>query len=72
MAICTLSEAQQHLQSWLAADLALATSKEYWIGSNRLTRANAAEVKERIQFWSRQVKKLQGRSSRFRRVVPID
>jgi hypothetical protein len=69
----TLSEAQKHLDAWLAADLALATSKEYVIlGNHRLTRADAAEVKERIQYWSRVVSSLKGTARRCRRVVPID
>ena len=68
----TLAEAQQHLQAWLDADLALATSKEYRAGTRMLTRADAAEVKERIQYWTRQVKRLSGASRRCRRVVPID
>lgn len=68
----TLTEAQQHLQAWLAADLALSQVKEYQIGGKRLTRVNAAEVKERISFWQREVNRLSGQSRRFRRVVPID
>jgi len=68
----TLTEAQQHLQVWLAADLALAEGKELRIGSRTLTRVDAAEVKERIAFWQREVNRLSGQSRRFRRVVPID
>ena len=68
----TLTEAQQHLQVWLAADLALAEGKELRIGSRTLTRVDAAEVKERIAFWQREVSRLSGQSRRFRRVVPID
>lgn len=72
MAIYTLEQARAHLNAWLAADLALATSQEYRMGSRSLTRANAAEVKERIRFWSAEVSRLQGSSRRCRRVVPID
>ena len=68
----TLTEAQQHLQVWLAADLALAEGKELRIGSRTLTRVDAAEVKERIAFWQREVNRLSGQARRFRRVVPID
>lgn len=72
MATWTLAEARQHLQAWLAADLALATSQEYRIGTRSLTRADAGEVKERISFWKREVSRLEGSSRRCRRVVPID
>lgn len=72
MSVMTLEQARQHLQAWLEADLALATGKEYTIGTRSLTRANAAEIKERIRYWSGVVNRLQGRSSRCRRVVPID
>lgn len=68
----TLAAAQQHLQAWLNADLALATSKEVKIGTRSLTRADAAEVKERILYWERQVSRLSGTHKRCRRVVPID
>ena len=68
----TLTEAQQHLQAWLVADLALAEGKELRIGSRTLTRVDAAEVKERIQYWQREVNRLLGTSRRCRRVVPID
>jgi len=67
----TLEQANQHLQAWLSADLALATGKEYRIGERTLRRTDAAEVKERIAYWSRQVSQLTGRS-RTRRVIPID
>ncbi len=72
MASCTVDEAKRHLEAWKAADLALATGKEYQIGTRSITRANATEVKERIQFWTREVAKLQGTYRRTRRVVPYD
>ncbi len=70
----TLEEAKQHLNAWLAADIALAASKEYLMNGNRLTRANADEVKERITFWRSEVKRLEsGRSgARVVRIVPRD
>lgn len=68
----TLEQARAHLQAWLDADIALATSKEYRIGSRMLTRADTIEIKERIRFWSREVSRLQGKLRRCRRVVPLD
>lgn len=67
----TLEQAKLHLDAWMAADLALATGKEYSISGRTLRRTDAAEVKERIAYWSRQVSQLSGRR-RTRRVIPID
>ena len=54
-----LQTAKLHLQSWLECDLALSTGKSYKIGSRNLSRTDAAEVKERIQFWSNEVDRLE-------------
>ena len=75
MASWTLEVARTHLNAYLEADLALATGKSYKIGSRNLTRLDAAEVKERIQFWSNEVDKLEnGRPKGIRafRAVPRD
>jgi hypothetical protein len=68
MAVYTLDQARQHLQSWLDADLALATGKEYLINGRKLVRSDTAE---RIRFWSQQVARLEG-GTRINRVVPYD
>ena len=75
MASWTLEVAKTHLNAYLEADLALATGKSYKIGSRNLTRLDAAEVKERIQFWSNEVERLEaGRKKGIRayRAVPRD
>ena len=54
-----LQTAKLHLQSWLECDLALSTGKSYKIGSRNLSRTDASEVKERIQFWSNEVDRLE-------------
>lgn len=59
MAGWTLEQARTHLQAYLEADLALATGKSYRIGSRNITRLDAAEVKERINFWSNEVERLE-------------
>jgi len=69
--IWTLDQARQHLNAWMSADLALATGKEYRIGSRMLQRADASEVKKQINFWACEVSKLQGRTKRTRSVIPI-
>ncbi len=55
----TLEVARTHLSAYLEADLALATGKSYRIGSRNLTRIDVQEVKERIQFWSNEVERLE-------------
>lgn len=73
MAEWTIYEAKDHLQAWLEADLALATGKEYRIGSRKLTRANVAEVKERINFWRNEVARMERKPRRRAyRVIPRD
>lgn len=75
MAGWTLEQARTHLQAYLEADLALATGKSYKIGSRSLNRTDAAEVKERINFWSNEVERLEaGRKKGIRafRAVPRD
>jgi len=75
MATWTLEEAQQHLDAWLAADLALATSQSYKMGDITLTRADLPTVKDRINFWRREVAALQagkGSGPRVYRVIPRD
>lgn len=70
----TLDDARQHLQAWLDADLAVSRGQEYRIGGRSLTRAQAAEIAERIRYWRREVERLQtGRTGmRALRAVPRD
>ena len=55
----TLEVARTHLQAFLDAELAVATGQSYKIGSRNLTRIDVQEVKERIQFWSNEVDRLE-------------
>ena len=70
----TVEECRKHLQSWLDADFALATGKSYQIGTQNLTRANAAEVRERIEYWKKQLELAQngGRKRKIYGVIPRD
>ena len=65
----TVEECRKHLQSWLDADFALATGKSYQMGTQNLTRANAAEVRERIELYSRASPPVDG-TSYFLRARP--
>ena len=70
----TVEECRKHLQSWLDADFALATGKSYQIGTQNLTRANAAEVRERIEYWKKQLELAQngGKRRKIYGVIPRD
>lgn len=54
----TKAQAQEHLDAWLAADKALATGQSYSIGNRTLSRENAQEVRNQIQYWEGRVREL--------------
>lgn len=55
--------AQAHLDQWLAADLAVAGNQSYTIGDRQLTRANAAEIRSNIDYWSAQLSRANKRAA---------
>lgn len=69
-----LEEARMHLNTWLQAELAVAAGQSYRIGSREVTRSNLMQIRERIQYWRREVERLEsGRSGiRVMRGVPRD
>lgn len=72
-ATITLTEAQKHLDAWLEADSAISTGKRYKIGTRELTRAESAEIKERITYWRTEVARAKrGGGMRVRRVIARD
>ncbi len=73
----TLNEAKKHLKLWLDAEIGIATSQSYTIGTRSLTRANLKEVRDQIKFWQNKVAELENvaaRKGRNRvcRAVPRD
>lgn len=70
MAGITLEQAQAKLDTWMAAEDAVASGQEYSIASNTgsrsLKRADLAEVREQVKFWNGQVKELSRGSSGMR------
>ena len=69
-----LDDAKTMLQAWLEAEMRVTKGQSYRIGSKELTRADLSLVAERIDFWRREVARLeQGRKGlRTMRVVPRD
>jgi hypothetical protein len=75
MAGITLTQAEAQLTAWLAADTAVASGQSYAIGGRSLTRANAGEIRENIDYWDAKVKKLSVNSTGGIKVfsgVPVD
>ncbi len=81
MAGFTLAQAQAQLDAWMTASLAVSRSQQHEIdtgsgGRRMLRRADAAEIREQIKFWSGQVAALTpasaggGSLSRTRYIVP--
>ncbi|CAJ0862182.1 hypothetical protein R77567_01624 [Ralstonia sp. LMG 32965] len=58
MAGITLQQAQAQLDAWIAANTAVAAGQSYSIGGRSLTRVNAAEILNQIEFWERRVVRL--------------
>lgn len=69
----TKEQAKQHLDAWVAAELALSTGQSYTIGKRSLTRVNLAEVMRQIKYWQHQLDLAEGRGTRkTKRIIPID
>lgn len=68
----TLTTAQSQLDAWIAASTAVATSgQEYWINGRKLTRADAGEIRQMIDYWERKVLQLEANAlGRSRVAVP--
>ena len=58
--VFTKEQCKEHLQAWLAADLAVSKSQSYTVGNRILTRANAEERARNIKLWSERLAKVQG------------
>jgi len=78
MPLYTYEVAKQHLDAWIAAELAISTGQSYSIAGRSLTRANLSEVMQQIKYWQKQLDDIQrsqsglGPRRRVRRYVPID
>ena len=77
MAGITLKIAQKHLDAWLEAEMAVTNAQSYTIGSRTMTKANLAEIRRAIEYWSNKVAELEnlqkhGGRNRAYRAVPRD
>lgn len=53
--IITLQTAQDALNAWIKADLAVAKGQSYSMNGRSLTLANTREIREQIHYWERRV-----------------
>ena len=58
MAGITLEQAQAKLALWMAADDAVSRDQEHWVEGRRVTRADARTIRQSIDYWNQQVKRL--------------
>lgn len=71
-----LERAKKHLEAWYNAELAISTGQSYSIGPRSLTRANLSEVVKQIEYWKKEVARLErnptGKMRRAKRYIPRD
>lgn len=71
----TLAEAKAQLAAWMTADAAVASGQSYTFETGGLrrqvTRANAAEITSKINYWQAMVTRLSGTGIRARGVMFI-
>jgi len=75
MAGITLAQAQERLTAWLEADAAVARNQSYSINNRSLTRADAEQIRENIDYWQGKVDKLKaspGGGARVRYIQAAD
>ena len=52
MAIFAKKLCEEKLNTWLAAEEAIATGQSYQLGTRMLTRANLSAVRSEIEYWA--------------------
>lgn len=55
MAIYSKELCQTKLNTWLAAEEAIATGQSYQIGTRSLTRADLESVREEMEYWAQKL-----------------
>ena len=52
MAVFTKELCNKKLNTWLAAEEAVATGQSYQIGNRMLTRADLKQIREQMEYWA--------------------
>lgn len=75
MAVFSKEICQKKLNTWLAAEEAIATGQSYQIGTRMLTRADLKQVREQMEYWAGKLseadaeEKRGGRNRGYRAVI---
>lgn len=75
MAVFSKELCRQKLNTWLAAEEAVATGQSYQIGTRMLTRADLKQVREQMEYWAGKLaeaeaeEKQGGRNRAYRAVI---
>jgi len=77
MAVFSKEICRQKLNTWLAAEDAIATGQRYQIGTRMLTRADLKQVREQMEYWAKKLaeaeaEERQGGRNRLFHFVPRD
>lgn len=64
MAIFSKELCKQKLNTWLAAEEAVATGQSYTMGTRNLTRASLKQIREQIEFWSSKLAQVEAEEKR--------
>ena len=77
MAIFSKKLCQEKLETWLAAEEAVATGQSYQIGSRMLTRADLKQIRAEMVYWAGKLAEAEaeetgGGRNRLYRGVPRD
>ena len=59
----TLTDAQNQLSKWIAADTAAAKGQSYSIDGLSLSRVDADQITQKINYWTKQVNSLTQRTN---------
>ena len=70
MAGITTVQAEEQLAVWLAASIAVASGQAYSIAGRSLTRANAAEIRNQIEYWDSKVQTLSRGGRAIKGITP--
>lgn len=73
MAGITLAQAQAKLALWMEADERVAAGQSYTIAGRSLSRVNATEIRDNIDYWEAKVRQIESAAAgrrRTRYVVP--
>ncbi len=65
----TLADAKTQLAAWMTADAKVAKDQDYTIDGTRITRADAAKITDKINYWQTMVNRLSNGGVRVRGVT---